>query len=273
MELSSFFETQFRKLVAQLEKRRNSYIKNPKEEKKVHDIRTSLRRLDSLFPLLSKKSRKANKKRITKYQGFFKANSRLRDYDIIIARLTSLSPDSRVLVLVLQRRKDKELKAIVRKAKAIRKMGKITVQSMNTEEIVARLDKVLSRLCRRIKVNLDPTLSDSKNIEQLHSLRKDIKKVRYILESLDSSSEKKYQEMIRNTTGLALNMPQLEKVQDMLGDLHDSDITLEFLKSSKSKLAGELHGREASIRESLYSDFVGYMKSTLAADGDSLKAI
>ncbi|HEV8386444.1 MAG TPA: CHAD domain-containing protein [Nitrososphaera sp.] len=273
MELSSFFETKFRKLVAQLEKRLDSYIKNPKEEKKVHDIRTSLRRLDSLFPLLSKKNRKANKKRITEYESFFKANSRLRDYDIIIARLTSLSPDSGALVLALQRRKDNELKAIVRKAKALRKMGKITAQSINSEEIEARLDKVMSKLCKKIKMNLAPTLSDSKNIEQLHSLRKDIKKIRYILESLDSSSEKKYQEMISTTTGLALTIPQLEKVQDMLGDLHDSDITLEFLRSSKSKLAGELHAREVSIRESLYSDFVGYMKSTLAADGDSLKAI
>src|SRR6185503_16011466 len=152
MELSSFFENKFRKLVAQLEKRLDGYIKNPKEEEKVHDIRTSLRRLDSLFPLLSKKNRKDNKKRITKFQGFFKANSRLRDYDIIIARLTSLSPDSRALVLVLQRWKDTELKAVVRKAKALRKTGKITVQSMNKEEIEARLDKVLRRLCRKIKI-------------------------------------------------------------------------------------------------------------------------
>lgn len=273
MELSSFFETKFRKLVGQLEKRLDRYIKNPKKEKNVHDIRTSLRRLDSLFPLLSKENRKANEKRIIEYKSFFKVNSRLRDYDIIISRLTSLSPDSKALVGSLQRRKNAELKAIVRKANALRKMGKITVRSMSSKEIDARLDKVLSRLCNRIKLNLGQTLADATNVEQLHSLRKDFKKVRYILESLDTNSVKKYQERITVTTGLALNIPQLEKVQDALGDLHDCDITLEFLNASKSKLAGGLHAREASVRESLYSNFVAYMKSTLAADSDSLKAV
>ena len=57
-------------------------------------------------------------------------------------------------------------------------------------------------------------------------------------------------------------------MQDMLGELHDSDITLEFLKTSRSKFAKGLHGREAALRESLYNDFVEYMKSTLAPDSD-----
>lgn len=271
MELSAFFETRFRKLVAQLDKRLDSYIKNPEDEKKVHDIRTSVRRLDSLYPLLNKKNRKASRKRIAEYQDFFKANSRIRDYDIIMARLKSLSPESSQLVAVLERKKDAELKAVVRKAKSLRKMGKIRIQKLTSEEIEARLDKVSTKLSDRIKKNLAPTLSDSTNVEQLHSLRKDLKKVRYILESLDTNTTKKYQKKIATVVGMPLNVSLLEEAQDKLGDLHDSDITLGFLKSSKSKLAAELYPLEEKVRETLYKDFVVFMNSTLAADRNAAK--
>jgi CHAD domain-containing protein len=266
MEPYLFFELKFRKLVVQIRKRLDAYIENPEDPKRVHDIRTSLRRLDTLFPLLSKKNRKANKKRISEYRDFFKTTSQLRDYDIIMARLGALSPRSKVLTGVLRERKDSELKAVVKKARKLRKEGKISIQSLTSQEIEARLDKVLGRLADKIRINLAVALADSNNVEQLHTLRKNFKKIRYILEALDSRAAKKYQKMLRTGARVALSPPVLEELQDMLGDLHDSDITLEFLESSNSSDARVLYPQEAKIRKSLYDNFIKYVNSILSAD-------
>jgi CHAD domain-containing protein len=273
MELSTFFERRLQKLVAQLEKRLDQYVKNPQEERRIHDIRTSLRRLDSVYPLLNKKSRKANRKRMAEYQDFFKTNSRMRDYDIIMMRLTSLSPESGPLVAALQKRKGREMEAIVRKAKVLRKVGKITVQKITNEEIEARLDKVLAKISIRIKANLSPTLLDSRNVEQLHALRKDLKKVRYILQSLDTRSTRKYKTKMSADVGLPLDVALIQKMQDKLGDLHDSDITLEYLKSSRAKVAVELYSLESKARESRYNDFVVFMNSIRAVNRDVVNTV
>lgn len=266
MEPSLFFELKFRKLVVQLRKRLDGYVENPEDAKRVHDIRTSLRRLDTLFQLLSKKNRRANKKRISQYRDFFRATSRLRDYDIIMARLAALSPGSKALVAILQKRKKSELRAMVRKAKKLRKGDRISFHGFTPEEIESRLDKVCGRLADKVRINLPAALADSSNVEQLHTLRKDFKKIRYILEALDSRSAKKCQKRLHVAIGSAIRLPWLEEIQDKLGDLHDSDITLEFLGSSKSNDAKVLYVQEARKRKSLYGEFVKYVNSTLAVE-------
>ncbi|MGI0024323.1 MAG: hypothetical protein ACREA4_04155 [Nitrososphaera sp.] len=42
--------------------------------------------------------------------------------------------------------------------------------------------------------------------------------------------------------------------------MHDSDITLRYLKTSKSKMAEELAAKEVSIREQLYKKLVRYVR-------------
>jgi hypothetical protein len=44
----------------------------------------------------------------------------------------------------------------------------------------------------------------------------------------------------------------------MLGEIRDSDITLQYLETSKSKIAGELASIEATVRQQLYDEFVKY---------------
>ena len=72
--------------------------------------------------------------------------------------------------------------------------------------------------------------------------------------------------MLRTGARVALSPPVLEELQDMLGDLHDSDITLEFLESSNSSDARVLYPQEAKIRKSLYNNFIKYVNSILSAD-------
>ncbi|MFZ0647828.1 MAG: CHAD domain-containing protein, partial [Nitrososphaeraceae archaeon] len=55
------------------------------DEKNIHDIRTSVRRLDACYQTLPKKlrERKQMKKFVKKSKDLFKINSQIRDFDII----------------------------------------------------------------------------------------------------------------------------------------------------------------------------------------------
>ena len=55
------------------------------DEKNIHDIRTSVRRLDACYQTLPKKlrGRKQMKKFVKKSKDLFKINSQIRDFDII----------------------------------------------------------------------------------------------------------------------------------------------------------------------------------------------
>lgn len=261
MESSTFFEAKFQKHIDQLEKRLGNYIDDPQNDKNVHDVRTTLRRIDSMFALLNKKNRRANKKRMARYREFFKANSRVRDHDIMIARLSSLSPESRPLVLALKKKRNSEFDSVVVKAKMVRRAGRIKTKKMTNEEFIGRTDKVVAKLCTKIKENLALTLADSANVSQLHSLRKDLKKLRYVFESLDEHVLKSYEKKVADAAGIALDVALIQKLQDMLGEIHDSDITLEYLKASGAGVAAELQKKEQAGRQTLYLDFSRYMRS------------
>ena len=66
--------------------------------------------------------------------------------------------------------------------------------------------------------NIPVVLSDNNKIEELHRLRKDFKKLRYAIEiTLENKN--------------AHNINNFKKIQDILGEIHDSDIMLDYLKS------------------------------------------
>ena len=66
----------------------NKYLKKP-NAKQIHDIRTSIRRLDATFSTLPKKYRNGSSlsKYVIQCKELFKINSEIRDFDIIIEKL------------------------------------------------------------------------------------------------------------------------------------------------------------------------------------------
>jgi CHAD domain-containing protein len=265
MKTHSFLEAKFQKLAARLEKRLDGYLADPGDEEKLHDIRIAIRRLDSLYPLLDKKSRKQIKKKLTKYRELFKASSKVRDYDVMSSKLEALSSDACQLIDLIRSRKTAQVRPVFRKAKALRKSARIRVQVSDPESLERRMDKVVHKLCSRIRTNLSLTLSDSTRVDELHSLRKDFKRLRYILESLDGRAAERIQGLIREFTGFDVNAAGLQNLQDALGKIHDSDITLEFLANSQLAVAKEMHQKESATRAMLYHDFAKNVKSILAA--------
>lgn len=259
LALSTFFEEKVHQNFQRVGKRLDIYLADPDNEKYVHDVRTSLRRLDTFYSLLPKKLRKRNRKQIEKYKEFFRANSKIRDLDIIrnkVAALAEGRPDGLRLDLQLQRKKHTELGQAVKHAKALKEVSSIQVKGTPPRKIESRISKMTDRLSVRMKEMLPVILSDDTKKEELHMLRKDCKKLRYIFEALPESHSKKYRKKV---TG-AIGGKNLEELQGMLGAIRDSDITIEYLQDSRSGFAKKLVVKEAGKRDRLYREFVKYMK-------------
>jgi CHAD domain-containing protein len=121
--------------------------------------------------------------------------------------------------------------------------------SIPAGKLESRIDGAAGKLGVKINEAFPVVLSDSSKVEELHRLRKDCKKLRYILEMVPPAGRKKYERAV----SLAL---VLEELQDLLGAIRDSDITIEYLQGSRSKIARELAAREAGNRDRLYRDLV-----------------
>lgn len=76
-------------------------------------------------------------------------------------------------------------------------------------------------------------------------LRKNCKKLRYIFEILPESYIKKYRKKIVG----AIGVKDLKEIQEMLGTIRDSNITIEYLQNSRSGFAKQLIVKEAGTHD------------------------
>ncbi|MCI0558237.1 MAG: CHAD domain-containing protein [Nitrososphaera sp.] len=259
MSISAPYESRLFSSLDRLKKKLASYIDDPENSKNVHDVRTSLRRLDVMFSMLPKKVRRRNRKHIRNYKELFKTNSRLRDIDVIRAKVAAHSPDARSLDAPLQRRRNAQVKKAIKMARALRKQPRIRIK-VAPAKLESRIDKITDNLCSRIKQTMPVVLADARKVDELHRLRKDCKKLRYVIEALPAGAAKKYEKKATDALGKEAGVLLLEKLQDMLGEIHDSDITLQYLRGSKSEIAKRLAEKEASSRDRLYQEFISSSK-------------
>lgn len=224
------------------------YLEAPTADN-VHDVRTSIRRLDAAFKVLPKSIRQKPKVRnfVIAHKKFFDTNSQIRDFDIISAKINSNGS----ILEIVKRKKEKRLKAAQRQA---RKAASLKIPNINFEEISAqklekRFSKISVAMVDRIQDLMPQVVESQKNVAELHELRKDCKKLRYLLE-LTSDAE-------------ASNLvKQLRQIQDSLGAIHDIDITVDFLKKLPARCnAEEIIRGESSLRAVLYQKFVQEYKS------------
>ena len=98
-----YFE-QLNKYMTKTTERLSAYVQDP-NEKNVHDVRTSIRRLDAAFKILPKKIRKKAKLRkfMLEIKKFFKTNNQIRDFDIISQKLISMQSEESKIKIDLDR--------------------------------------------------------------------------------------------------------------------------------------------------------------------------
>lgn len=218
----------------------------------MHDVRTSLRRLEACFTLLPKKERKAIEKHITAYKDFFKANSQVRDCDIIKQRIEEHKAEESIMAALARKRRS-ELGRALKIARKIQKMKPLSPEA-DEKAIEKRTGQVVRRLTGQVKELLPVVISDSKEIELLHELRKDLKRLRYILEILPADSKAKYDKKLAKIIG-GNATTRLEELQEVLGLIHDADITLEYLRQVRGPVG--IIEKEDAFRDKIYQQFVG----------------
>lgn len=247
----------------------NSYIKNS-NEKNIHDVRTSIRRFNAAFLILPKRYRKgcllsdynqlANK--------FFRVNSELRDMDIIQEKLNAYpQTDQRNIVIdLLKKNRQSSLEGAKSIALSLKNMNSNKIldkMDITEKELQKRYNKLLFELISKIETNFLIVITNTLKIKELHELRKDCKKLKYILELLVKDNNNKN----NIATGL---IKTLQNIQDILGSIRDYDITIDYLKKlDPSKEIQEIVNNEIEQRRLKYEEFLRFCKRRLHISRDS----
>ena len=131
---------------------------------------------------------------------------------------------------------------------------------------------MIGKFATRIEHNLPIVVSDNKKTTELHELRKDCKKLRYLLELLPDNNDK-------NPTNekdgyVSKLMEKLENVQDILGIIHDYDTMIAYLtrrKGTGTRLT-LIHSILSNLnreRQNKYEEFVKFVNRDLSANNNN----
>jgi CHAD domain-containing protein len=238
----------FRRNVERVNIALRNYLEDPKDQDNIHEIRTAIRRLDSSFSLQPKKVRSRYKTVMHGYKDLLSANSKVRDCDIITGKLKAMDFSE---TAELQAIKKTELARAVRLASSLKELS----PNMLDRPEEKRLNKVADRLFSKIKKALPSVLADSTKVDELHRLRRDFRRLRHVTDLVPSNSRKDYLRRLSKITGKDIS---LGEVQDLLGSIHDCDITIDYLRGIG---AVQLMNRELLNRKKMYEEFTTYMKS------------
>jgi CHAD domain-containing protein len=246
---SKLFIKKFQRTLEKFVKKLGDYIEDPNEEN-IHDIRISIRRLESATRILPKNVRK--KQEIQDYveatKLLFKINTQIRDIDIISKKFEKQgSSKYQELVNDLKNKRENGLKHAHTLSIKLKNapLPKIKKKEIIDSKLNKRFQKIITELIIGIQKNIPVVINDDKKIEELHKLRKDFKKLRY---SIELTSDK-------NTTSSSIKA--LKKIQDSLGEIHDCDIMLDYLREVKGpNELSEVIRNEILERRENYQQFV-----------------
>jgi len=97
-------------------------------------------------------------------------------------------------------------------------------------------------------------LANADKIKDLHEMRKDCKRLRYLLEILPDQNKE-----------ISKTITELEEMQDMLGSIHDDDIVIAYLRRVKRpKAIHHILDEEIAERNKKYEEFVQFCKRNLS---------
>ncbi|HJY10207.1 MAG TPA: CHAD domain-containing protein [Nitrososphaeraceae archaeon] len=244
----------------------NKYLKKP-DAKQIHDVRTSIRRLDATFLTLPKKYRNASSlsKYVLQCKELFKINSEIRDFDIIYEKLQKYpsNPQRDSIIETTKATRNERLERAKTIALALKSTDIATILDeigVTEKELQKRYHKILSRLISDIESTFPFVLTNPLALQELHDLRIACKKLRYMLELLPD--ENKLATKTRES---------LQKLQDMLGSIHDCDFTIDYLRSlpQSSKEIQEIINMENDDRRLKFEQFLNYCKRRLRISPDS----
>lgn len=260
------FLTKLSENLQRVNNRINKYLKKP-NAKQIHDVRTAIRRLDATFSTLPKKYRNGSSlsKYVLQCKELFKINSEIRDFDIINEKLQKYPSNAQrdSIIETLKETRNAKLETAKTVALSLKSTDIATILdeiNVTEKELEKRYNKILSRLISDIESTFPVVLAKPLALEELHDLRIACKKLRYMLELLPDENK------------LAVQIGKsLQKLQDILGSVHDSDFTIGYLRSlpQSSKEIQEIINMENDERRLKFEQFMNYCKRRLRISPES----
>ena len=260
------FLTRLNVSLRRVNSRVGKYLKTP-NAKQIHDVRTAIRRLDATYLILPKKDRNGSSLSdyVLKCKEFFKVNSEIRDLDVIFEKLQKYPSNAQRngVIEVLKASRYANLnraKTIARSLKSKDTTKIINKINVTEKELQNRYNKKISRLISQIESAFPAILTDPLRLEELHDLRISCKKLKYLLELLPEENK-----------DVLKTRKSLQKLQDILGTIHDFDFTIKYLSSfgHTSIEIQEIISIEKEERNARYDDFLRFCKSRLDISQDS----
>lgn len=212
----------------------------------VHDLRVTVRRIQVMRRLLPKKTRASPGSRSfgLALKSVMKATSQLRDLDTLQDTLEAhrslLSAD--LLVGLENQRSD----MAVRAKAATRLIAKEPAPDLSSlriwgKEVSRRLRRRIRRQGRIAAELLPKVLKDESKITELHALRKDVKKLRYLMELADKRPSE---------------VSVMTRWQESLGAIHDLDVAVAYLEGKGIERGSRAVRDIRRLRHSNYLKFV-----------------
>ncbi len=153
-----------------------------------------------------------------------KLSAKIRDTDIMLSKLSKFkaNPSIQPLLSDLRSSRNSQLKDVRELAEAGRSLQvpKVRAGDLSNPKLRKRFDKVVVRLTSKIAKALPIVLKDPDKIKELHVMRIDCKRLRYTLE-------------LNKTKKTSKPLGILESWQELLGSIHDNDITIDYLRRSE----------------------------------------
>jgi len=261
----------------------DKYLENPTEDN-IHHMRTSLRRLEATYQSSPKQIRK--KKKVKEFarvgKRLFKTNSKIRDIDIILEKLAKEGKMSEQQLEYyenpLMQDREHQLEEARTIAQSLRELIVPSSYDKNKTDknfkgnTMKRLAKITRELKNRIEEKIPIVIGDESRITELHELRKDSKKLRYLIELVINKENDNTTKANTNdiTNKLVDNndhkiLEHLEKIQEILGDIHDYDIAIDYLRQrhvSNNPTITNAITNIMKIRKAKFDNFVNFNKST-----------
>jgi CHAD domain-containing protein len=207
--------------------------------------------------LLPKKLR--NEKHIVEYETrlekLMKSNARTRDLDIVIEKVgkRNSSGEFDQMLERLRKLRGSSLQPGTEHGGVLEENPGVPIRlkRLSSADLEERFEKLSKKYTSRIEKRLPVVMGSPDEKQQLHQLREDARKLRYILDLGDWKPLRKQSKTLRLW-------------QDVLGEIHDSDICIEYLDELKRLgKVGALLEDETIVRDGNYEKFRTLAKGKL----------
>lgn len=237
----------FALVMEELDKHLRKFEKD-QDEDQVHDLRIAMRRAQPMSSCCQRACaiRTATLRFTESRKEATRLSSRLRDLDVIIARMKGLlnTPRQDALLADLRERRRALLKKAKKSVRSLRgaSLPKDLGEKAGRRQLERRFKSAVNELVEDINRSASFIFEDETNEGELHNLRVGCKKLRYTLEA--AGDDKKREDVLKT----------LERWSDVLGEVHDWDVVRAYLRD-RAPQSKELIHAATQRRKQKYEGF------------------